>query len=114
MLNSGTPVGTAPICSISSDSNAARQLPINSARSGAGKYLLILAGVKNMTPITTRLSSKALMSSVMSICGTAESIDRVEPSMPATPNRGGSCRIMMIMPMPLMKPDTTGCGTSLM
>ena len=107
MMNSGKPVGMAPNTGTLLKPKLTT-VPTISAASGPGKYRPQLAGHKNtMARVKTPIPSASTFGLLIAL-GTSSSAGIVPPPSGSCPNNRASCRAIMMQPIPLMKPETTG------
>ena len=113
MMNCGRPVGISPSTGAPEIAKLVR-VPMISAASGPGTLLARFFGHRKTTPSVTTPTTSAAKFGFAMAPGIAVRAGIVPPPSGSWPNRRAICNAMMMQPMPLMKPETTGYGTSRM
>ena len=106
-VSAGRPLGIGPITGTSKPASVDSAVIASRATSGAGTTRLMRIGVRNTITRVRRPSRTASPLMARSAAGSAMRAASGEGAG-AAPSSGAHCRAMMMMPMPLMKPDTTG------
>ena len=106
-INSGRPVGMAPNTGTSVNARLTT-VPVINAASGPGKYRPQLPGQKNTMPKVRIPTPSAPMFGSITAVGTSKSAGMVPVSAGSWPNSRASCNAIMMQPIPLMNPETTG------
>ena len=107
MMNWGSPVGMSPSTGTVLKPRLAT-VPVMSAARGPGKYRPHFAGHRNTIARVKRPIPKASQLGLDTAFGTSINAGIVPLPAGSWPNSLASCSAMMMQPIPLMKPDTTG------
>ena len=87
-------------------------VPATNAISAAGTIRVTRLGARYMIASEPSPTASASAWTLPRISGMAISTAMGPPPGVGSPSSGATCRMMMIQPIPLMKPDTTVYGTS--
>ena len=110
----GKPVGMSPSIGASGRANQTRAVPAIRAISGDGSLRLTPAGVKITMARDTAPTPKACQLTLATMAGRSPRAPMIPPEGAEWPINRGTCKMMMMTPMPLMKPEITVNGTKLM
>jgi len=113
ICSDGRPVGTSARTGAPPNRVRASTVPTTSAISGDGTMRPIACGVKRTIASDTAPTMAASATGACNRAGKWSNAASGPPAGLAWPRNGATCRMMMMKPMPLMKPEITGNGIRL-
>ena len=104
---SGKPRGISPITGAPDRTKMPISVLMTRAASGGEISRRSRPGMKSMMASARRPTISASKTGWLTTLGSLASAPMTPPDEPVKPNKGKSCRTMMMQPMPLMKPEMT-------
>ena len=107
ICNAGSPAGIAPMVRASASQKSATQVPTIRAASGEGRKRRIRRGQKTQIAKAINPTTRSCELGLVMASGQAAIWTSGPPGTGSAPRMVRTCRIMMIAPIPVMKPEIT-------